>query len=86
MAVESTAIKNAITRVRSMFRAYPSPMGIFNNTTRVQAYPRYRTGSKLLASWPYPCSLAGLTFSPLRVCPARLHGYGQLARSFEPVL
>ena len=62
---------HAITRVRSMFRAYPSPMGIII-TTRVQAYLRYRTGSKLLASWPYLCSLAGQTLSPLRVCPARL--------------
>ena len=29
-------------------------------------------GSKLLASWPDPCSLAGQTLSPLGVCPARL--------------
>ena len=30
------------------------------------------TDSKLLASWQYPCGLAGQTLSPLRVCPARL--------------
>ena len=34
MCVESTAIKNAITRVRSLFCAYPSPMGVLQHGCR----------------------------------------------------
>ena len=56
---------NYITRVPSTFRVHA-----YYNAGAGDL--RYRTGSKLLANWPYPCSLAGQTLSPLRVCPARL--------------
>ena len=32
----------------------------------------FRVYAKLLASWPYRCSLAGQTLSRLGVCPAKL--------------
>ena len=65
-----TTIKNAITRVCTYIVRFACTLWTYYNAGA--GISTLQTGSKLLVSWPYLCSLAGQTLSPLRVCPTRL--------------